>query len=44
MSITASKLHETLLSYVKPATLPVGVKLAKKGETPPEKIRYPLSE
>ncbi len=44
MSSTAIKLHETLVKYGRLATFPVGVKLAKKGETPPEKIRYPLKD
>jgi len=44
MSSTAIKLHETLVKYGRLATFPVGVKLAKKGDQAPEKIRYPLRD
>lgn len=43
MSATAKKLMETL-KKVHLTTLPVGVKLARKGDPLPEKIRYPLKD
>ena len=44
MSNTAIQLHEMLMKYGRLATFPVGVKLAKKGDQAPEKIRYPLKD
>jgi uncharacterized protein (DUF169 family) len=44
MSNSAIKLHETLMKYGRPATFPVGVKLAKKSDQAPEKMRYPLKD
>lgn len=44
MENTATQLHETLMKYGRLATFPVGVKLAKKGDQAPEKMRYPLKD
>ncbi|MBI5584711.1 MAG: DUF169 domain-containing protein [Deltaproteobacteria bacterium] len=44
MSASAKKLSETLNKQIHLTTLPVGVKLARKGDTAPEKIRYPLQD
>ena len=44
MANTATQLHETLMKYGRLATFPVGVKLAKKGDQAPEKMRYPLKD
>jgi len=44
MENTAIPLHETLMKYGRLATFPVGVKLAKKGDQAPEKMRYPLKD
>ena len=44
MNETVKKLNEVLQEHCRLTTVPVAVKLAKKGETPPQKLRHPLAQ
>lgn len=44
MSDITNRFQEVLAKHINPPTLPVGVKLARKGEIPPAATRYPTRD